>query len=420
MINIAQILMYLSIILFFGAAIAAAAAFFNKLVSKPIRLPPINFRLPRLVGEKAVYFEIASYCIISRLLIYVTGILGFMLVKNQAVDLAGSFSALFDKWDGNHYIFIAENWYVNFGDKKNLLVFFPLYPTAVKIVSLITFNYQLAGVLVSNISLIIGCIYLYKITEMEFDSDTGIRAVKYLLLFPVSFFLGITFSESMFFALTVAAFYYLRKKEYIVVGILSFLAALTRSFGVLIILPMVVDLILEFKNNRNIFYKESVKRIGALISPFLGISVYLIINYQVSGNPFTFLKYQKEHWHQTIGFFGSTIKMIAANTFGNNYSESASLWAPQLIIIFLALILLCLSIKRLNIGYVAYMIGYIFLTISPTWLLSAPRYLMCLFPLFILMGYFGRKRGTDFAITVFMALGLGFCTIAFVNGYYIM
>lgn len=412
--------MYLSILLFFGAVIAAAIAFLNKLIPQPVKLAALNVKIPILSGEKGIYFEIALYCIMSRLIIYVTGILGFMLVKNQAVDLGSSFSTLFDKWDGSHYLFIAEHWYVNFGDEKNLLVFFPLYPVAIKIVSLVTFNYQLAGILVSNISLIIGCIYLYKLTAMDFDADTSIRAVKYLLIFPVSFFLGITFSESMFFALTVSAFYYLRKRNYVAAGILSFLAALTRSFGILIIIPMVVDLILEFKNNRKLFKEGLLRRIGAMVSPFLGISVYLLINYVVSGNPFTFLKYQKEHWHQAIGFFGSTIKMIADNTFGNNFSESASLWVPQLILIFLALILLCLSIERLNISYVAYMAGYIFLTISPTWLLSAPRYLMCLFPLFILLGYLGRKRGADFVITVFMALGLGFCTIAFVNGYYIM
>jgi len=418
--NIASLLMLLSIILFFGATIAAAISFANKLLPKPVKFPSINMKFPKLSGEKGVYFEIALYCIISRVIIYVTGILGFMLVKNHAVDLAGSFSTLFDKWDGNHYLFIAENWYVNFGDKKNLLVFFPLYPIAIKIVSLLTFNYQLAGILVSNISLILGCIYLYKLTAMDFDEDTGIRAVKYLLIFPVSFFLGITFSESMFFALTAATFYYLRKRNYRTAGVLSFLAAMTRSFGVLIAVPMVVDFIMEFKNNRKLLKIYMFRRIGAIASPFLGISVYLLINQKVSGNPLTFLKYQKEHWHQSLGFFGSTIKMVASNIFGNNYSESASLWAPQLILIFLALILLCLSIKRLNISYVTYMIGYIFLTISPTWLLSAPRYLMCLFPLFILLGYLGRKRSVDFAITVFMALGLGFCTIAFVNGYYIM
>jgi len=421
MIDLPWLLMLLSIILFCGAALAALTVFFNKLGYTPIKLPLLRLNLPKVPCDKKVYYEIALCCISSRIVIYIIGALGYMLVKNQPINLLSSFSTLFNKWDGAHYTFLAENWYVNYGDKKNLLVFFPLYPIAIKALSLITFNYQIAGVLVSNISLIIGCIYLYKITEMDFGSDIAFRAVKYLLLFPVSFFLGITYGESMFFALSVVTLFYWRKKSYKTSSILAFLAALTRSFGLLLVIPMLTDLIIEYKNKGKLINKNELwGRFSTILSPFLGISTYLLINLQVSGNALTFLKYQKEHWHQSLGFFGSTVKMLTKNSLEAQPAESASLWVPQLILIFIALLLLCYGIKHLNISYVTYMIGYIFLTISPTWLLSAPRYLMCLFPLFILLGYIGKKSDLDFAITILMATSLGFCTIAFVNGYYIM
>lgn len=413
--------MYLSIFAFTGASFAAFAVFLVKLDLLKIKLPQINKSLFNIDSSKKLYIEIALCCIISRLTIYILGILGYMLVKNQPLDFFNSFTTLFSKWDGDHYTFIAENWYVTYGDKRYLLVFFPLYPIAIKIISLVFVDYAASGIIVSNTFLILGCIYLYKLTVMDFDRDTAFRAVKYLLLFPVSFFLGATFSESMFFALSVATIYYWRNKKLTLSALLAFMAALTRSFGLLLVIPMAIDFILELKkDSKSIITKGIYNRLLNILSPFLGIAVYLIINLQVSGNPLTFMKYQREHWSQRIGFFGNTIRMLTENALGKQPSEIASLWLPQLLIIFLTLALLCYSVKHLNISYVAYMLGYIFLTISPTWLLSAPRYLMCLFPMLIILGYAGRRRHLDFIITLILATGLGFCTIAFVNGYFIM
>ncbi|MCW4031638.1 MAG: hypothetical protein NWE80_04665, partial [Candidatus Bathyarchaeota archaeon] len=44
----------------------------------------------------------------------------------------------FSKWDSPHYMYIAQNGYVNEGDPANFIVFFPLYPLLVR---LITFDF---------------------------------------------------------------------------------------------------------------------------------------------------------------------------------------------------------------------------------------------------------------------------------------
>lgn len=414
------LLMILSVVLFSSAVVKAFLVFLYKIGVRKVQISDIKIKLPAIPDDKKVITEIIFYCVISRVAIYLIGILGFMLVKNQHIGFMQSFSSLFVKWDGEHYPFIAQNWYVNYGDKKYLLVFFPLYPVVIRIVALFVQNYIAASFIVSNVSLVIGCIYLYKITEMDFDRDCALRTVKYFLIFPVSFFLSSSFSESMFFAITVAAIYYWRKKDFRICALLALMGSLTRSFGILLVVPMLVDTIIDFKKNGCFSKSEVLERLYAFISPFLGILCYLIINYRVSGSAFTFLKYQKEHWSQSIGFFGSTISTLTRNCYTDTVSQVSSLWIPQIIIIFMVLIVLFSAIKHLNIGYVAYMIAYIFLTISATWLLSAPRYLMCLFPLLMAMGNMGKNRYIDYAITLMMAVGLGFCTIAFVNGYYIM
>jgi len=421
MTKLPDILMFLSIILFCSAIFSAFILFLKNLGLSLPNIPELNIKPPEISQEIKIYFEIVLYCTLSRIIIYCIGLLGYMLVKNESLDVFRSFTTLFSKWDGDHYIFIAENWYVTTGDKRFLLVFYPLYPIAIKILSFIINNKIAAGVIISNISLILGCIYLYKLTESDFGSDTAFRTIKYLLLFPVSFFFGITYSESMFLALSIATFYYWKREKFILATIFAYFAALTRSVGILLVVPMLTELIIGYKD---IYNGQSKSRLGlklaAIFAPFIGFGTYLLINLQVSGNAFTFLNYQSEHWGQKFGFFGSTIKMLAKNAIEWKPEISASLWVPQLVVIFITLMLLCYAIKGLHISYLAYMIAYIGLTISPTWLLSSPRYLMCLFPIFMLLGHIGKKRTWDFAITFIFAVGLGFCTIAFVNGYSIM
>ncbi len=120
--------------------------------------------------------------------------------------------------------------------------FFPFYPLLIRLVALpfgsAWSTYQIVGVCISNIAALIAAIYLYKLTTREFNNAIAARAVFYLGLFPMSFYLSALYPESLFLALSIACIYYARLRHWWLAGLLGALAALTRPSGVLLVVAL--------------------------------------------------------------------------------------------------------------------------------------------------------------------------------------
>src|SRR5207302_7980063 len=95
-------------------------------------------------------------------------------------------------------------------------------------------TYQIVGIIVSNLAALIAAFYLYKLTTKEFNKTIAARAVYYLGLFPMSFYLSAVYPESLFLALSIGCIYYIRLRRWWLAGLLGALATLTRSSGVLL------------------------------------------------------------------------------------------------------------------------------------------------------------------------------------------
>lgn len=377
--------------------------------------------------QKGILFKIIFLIATTRLFIYVLGYMGAMLFQNQATDFFSSFQNLWNRWDAPHYLSIAENWYLTSGDEKLFIVFYPFYPILIKGANMIINDYFLSGIFVSNLALITACYYLFRLVELDFGEDVPINSVKYFLIFPASFFLGAPFSESVFIALSVMTLYYTRKDKGLIAGICGLLAAFTRSLGVLLVVPVFIESIMSFniiQNLKSRCYLKTARIFAKSLVPVflipLGTLSYLWVNKAVTGHWFTFLKYQKEHWQQSFGLFYENIRNFAVNAATWQPEVSASLWIPQLAAIVFALVLLIYGINKLRASYMAYFLVYLFISISPTWLLSGPRYIMALFPIYMLLAIISRNKYADILITFILGLSLCYCTLAFVTGHHIM
>jgi hypothetical protein len=80
---------------------------------------------------------------------------------------------------------------------------------------------------------------------MDFGEDLISRTITYLLVFPTTFFFSGVYSESLFLALTAAAFYYARTNRWLLACILVALATLPRSQGMIIALPLLIEYLHE-------------------------------------------------------------------------------------------------------------------------------------------------------------------------------
>jgi len=318
----------------------------------------------------------------------------------------------FSRWDSPHYIDIAKNWYVSEGEQRFFIVFFPLYPLLIR---LTTFSFEyinLSALIVSNVSSILAAVYLFKLAKLDFNDDVAKKAVLYLSIFPTAYFLSAIYTEGLFFALVIASVYYARVKKWPLAGFLSLFAALTRIAG-LVLLP---TLVVEYFHQKG----WRLKKVDAnLLWPCLalaGFLIYLGINYQVTGNFFTFMEIERTHWSQYLdplrGLDNAWGWAINAA-----FPENITVGSAQIIFaVFGLLVVITGFLLRFRLSYNVYMLLTWMLSVSTAWWISVPRYVMAMFPMFILLGFLARKGIFHYVITIVFTAALCFFTVLFARG----
>ena len=144
---------------------------------------------------------------------------------------------IWSHWDGEWFLHVAGVGYLP-GEATS--PFFPLYPLLVRLVSLpLLGNFLLAGVLVNLVASGLVFVLLYQLVKGDAGAEVARRSSLYLAIFPTSFFLAACYSESVFLALTLAAFVAARHwKNWWLAGLFVALAALSRNIGILLLVPL--------------------------------------------------------------------------------------------------------------------------------------------------------------------------------------
>jgi Mannosyltransferase (PIG-V) len=154
---------------------------------------------------------------------------------------------MLSRWDAGWYVEIARDGYHYKPGMPSNAAFFPLYPLLIRASHALCFLpgndywWLLTGIVLSNMSLLVGLGYFRSLLAIDFDQETVSRAIIYLLIFPTTFFFSSVYSESLFLTLTVSAFYYARKNRWLTACLLTALATLTRSQGIIVLLPLLIE-----------------------------------------------------------------------------------------------------------------------------------------------------------------------------------
>ena len=314
---------------------------------------------------------------------------GILYYVNQGVALR----QYLDFWrcaDAYHYLCIARDWYLPEGDLDRVvqLVFLPGYPIAVRIALALIGDDVLAGMLVSTISFLAALCVFYRLVCLDHTRDTALRAAVFLCLTPGAFFFFAPMSESFFLLLSVSCLYSARKRRWLLAGFFGALASFTRSLGLMLFVPLLMEMITELLHGR----KDAWRALASLALVPLGFAGYCLINDLVAGDPFQFLIYQREHWHQSLGFFFDTAAYQLRYAIGADRNTLMGLWLPNLTAIFVSLAILIAGAKKLRASYTLWAIAYYVVSIGATWLLSAPRYLAVLLPIPMSLALLGEKK----------------------------
>lgn len=213
----------------------------------------------------------------------------FLYPENAQYTLQTAFTT----WDAQHYLFLADKGYK---DAEESVVFFPLYPLLTHIVSFITRNTIVAGLIVSNLFSFGVLYYLYKFAQNFFSQETAQKAVMLFLVFPTAFYLSLVYTESLFLFLVLGFFYYLFKKQYYLAGLFTLFIPMARPVGIFIILPFLLFYILDKKKKYISFdlpsfnQKQQIKiprNILVPLFPLIGLGAYFFYMHIVTGNFFS-------------------------------------------------------------------------------------------------------------------------------------
>ena len=185
--------------------------------------------------------------LVTRLVLVVVGLLAsfyLMPLTINSTALSAPFpQALWLMWhrfDSGFYLSIAHGGYGSSSSPD--WVFYPLYPLLISGVGRIlggsSTAFILAGLLISNLASLTAITYLYLLVRKEVNRTVAGRAVLYLAVFPMSFYLSAVYTEGLFLALAIACIYYARKQSWWIAGLCGGLAALCRSQGIMLVVPL--------------------------------------------------------------------------------------------------------------------------------------------------------------------------------------
>ncbi|HEY0798875.1 MAG TPA: mannosyltransferase family protein [Candidatus Baltobacteraceae bacterium] len=363
--------------------------------------------------------EVSMIFIVTRLPIIAIAELAYVLIGQRAgqhiSESTNPLLAVWGRWDAVHYIDIARRGY--YGTD---MAFFPLYPMLIHFVTKFVEDYLVAGVLISNVAFFFGLLYCYKLVEHQYNRSVAHRTIFYISIFPTAVFFSAVYTESLFFALTVSSFYYIREHRWLTAGVLGALASLTRAEGILLIIPYLLEVFASSNTSwRHVFatrWRTVRIMIGAALMP-LGLSLYMMWLWVLRGDPLYFSHVQS-HWDRKLAWPWASV-IHAVKLIRKGQPTTVATQSLELAFTILMVVILFASFKRLRLSYWSYMALSILVPMSTSSLMSMPRFALVLFPMFVMLGLWGGRPAINSTIVALSLPLLGLFTVLFANWYWV-
>jgi hypothetical protein len=350
--------------------------------------------------KRAPTRDIIRLFLATRLLLLLVTYFGYILLtaskySGAQVNLVAFFSS-WDHWGAQRYLAIAQHGYKTPFD----FAFFPLFPllTALLTPPLGNWSYLIVGMLISNGALLGTLFVLYQLAVDSGGEQVARRTLLYLCIFPTAFFFFAAYNESLFLLCITGAFLALRKQRWWLAGLLGFFATLTRSVGILLVVPYLYEL---WQARESLFMRRRtlVFAMAPIVLIPLGMVLYSLYCWKMTGNPLVFASVQY-HWARHlswpwVGIWQALFEVFWNQPFGS-FNEVHVLLDLSATLAFLTL--LVVGRRQLRGSYTlwtGFLLLYIILTPSIDQhdsLISNQRFVLEMFPAFMTLALLGIQR----------------------------
>src|SRR5438477_12549923 len=349
--------------------------------------------------KRAPIRDITWLFVFTRIALMLVTYFGFILLTAQKYSSSPVDAAFFSSWnhcDAANYVRIAQFDYQTPYD----VAFFPLFPLLITAFAHIlgSWSYLLVGTIISNAALLGALFVIYQLAVEAGGEQVAQRTLLYLCIFPTAFYFFAPYNESLFLLLTASTFLAMRQQRWWLAGLLGLLAALTRSAGILLVIPYMVEL-WTTRESITASRQNMLFRISPILLIPLGTALYAIYCWHISGNPLDFIAVQS-HWgrHTTWpwqGIWQSLTEIFWYQPFGS-FNEVHNLLDLSATLAFITLAIV--GNNKLRASYSVWMgLALLYMILSPAIVALDPlesnqRFVLEMFPAFITLSMLGIKH----------------------------
>lgn len=339
-------------------------------------------------------------------------------------------------FDGVHYLTIAKNGYF----AQFTQAFFPLYPILVGFFG----GRTLAGLIISGLTLSIVSLFcalsvFHKLLSLDYPQRVANWSLLFLLFFPTGYYFGALYTESFFLFLVILSFWFARQKNWFLSGICGMFATATRITGIFL-LPA---LLWEYLHESRITNLESRKNliIHTFIYPFIQYSKFIIrspILYLVPLGLISYMVYLQTKFGDALYFWHAQSAFGAERAGEQLVFPLQVIWRYMKILtsvslvkeefwvafweftsLFAGVIGLWIAIKKhIRVSYLIFAWCLLILPLLTGTLSSFPRYILPLFPVYIVLGSLNSRSSRLALLILFTLLQIWF-SIQFIRGHWV-
>jgi hypothetical protein len=338
------------------------------------------------------------------------------------------------RWDAVWYLRIADSGYA---DSAPRAAFFPLYPLLIRSLGAAAGGSEgallVSSYLISLAAFLGALLLLHRLVSLELSRSLATPTLLLLAVFPAALYFGAPYSESLFLLVSVGAFYAARTGSWAWAGVCAAAGSATRSAGLLLLIPLAV----LWWSSRGRRPRDAA---WLLLAP-LGVAAYAAWLGLVEGDAFRFLDVQ-DAWSRELavpltgawdGFTAAVdgVRQLASGARSPVYFEEAAgdpfRIAAINIMLFGSLVFALIAcrgvFRRLPKAYGAWVAAALLLPLSfpvePQPLMSLPRFLAVLFPIFMWLALVTEERRITPQVAAASAVGLGLFTAQFASWHWI-
>ncbi len=289
--------------------------------------------------------------------------------------------ALWQRFDANWYISVAENGYGGVAGDDH---FPPLFPILIHILKPLFGSTFLSGLFLAHLATLYAIKLLYDTFGEWGGNFLARRSTLFLLLYPTSFFLFSVYSESLFLVVALLSLQQMRKHSWIWAGFWAFCAILTRLQGIALIIPMIYLMWLDHP-----FLRKPAHWLGLTLPAIGGLFYLFLRSRQITGGAIPFVE---ADWHAHLVPPWETYWYAIQTLLSGKFTFIDALnWAVVTLFIFL----LVIGWRKIPLEYNLYtsfsLLIMLIRIVETQPLISMSRYSLTLFPSFFILGMAGEN-----------------------------